>query len=315
MHTVTRASKRSTRESEATRMNKTVEKPAAGRGKRKSHAQLVWHQFKKNKGSMLGLCFFILLAIGAVAAAFFVDYETQIAGIDVLNKLKKPSMEHWFGTDHMGRDVFLRVIYGAQYSLVIGIIGTIISTIVGVLMGAIAGYYGGQAENLIMRFCDVLMTIPSLLMAVCVVAALGISLPNLIIAMGVCTIPNFARTTRASVMTVRGNEYVEAARAIGASELSILFKHVLPNALSPIIVQATGRVATCITGAASFSFLGLGVPAPLPEWGAMLSDAKPFMRSYPYLMIFPGLAIALTVLSINLIGDGLRDALDPKLKR
>ena len=283
--------------------------------KKKTQLQMIWHQFKKNKGAVVGLICFGLIVLAAIAAAIFVDYDTQIAGINIMQKLKAPSAEHWFGTDHLGRDVFLRIIYGAQYSLVIGLCGTGISVLFGTMIGAVAGYFGGKVEAVIMRLVDVLMTIPTLLMAACIVAAFGISMRNLILAMGVCTIPHFARTSRAAVMTVQGNEYVEAARAIGTSDIVILFKHVLPNALSPIIVQATTRVASCITGAASFSFLALGVPAPLPEWGAMLSDAKPYMRTEPYLMIFPGLAIAITVLAINLIGDGLRDALDPKLKR
>lgn len=284
-------------------------------GKRKTQTQLIWHQFKKNKGAVIGLISFIAIVLTAIGALLFIDYDTEIAGINILQKLKFPSGEHWFGTDHIGRDVFLRVIYGAHYSLVIGICGTGISVLVGTMIGAVAGFFGGKAENIIMRLVDVLMTIPTMLMAVCIVAAFGISMRNLILALGISTAPHFARTSRAAVMTVRDNEYVEAARAIGTSNIVILFKHVLPNALSPIIVQATTRVASCITGAASFSFLGLGVPSPNPEWGAMLSDAKPFMRSEPYLMIIPGLAIAITVLAINLIGDGLRDALDPKLKR
>lgn len=283
--------------------------------KKKSQLQMVWHQFKKNRGAVVGLICFGTIVLAAIVAAIFVDYDTQIAGINIVEKLKSPSAEHWFGTDHLGRDVFLRIVYGARYSLVIGICGTLISVLGGTFIGAVAGYFGGRLENIVMRLADVLMTIPSVLMAACIVAAFGISMRNLILALGICTIPHFARVSRAAVMTVQSNEYVEAAKAIGASNIKILFKHVLPNALSPIIVQATTRIATCITGAASFSFLSLGVPAPNPEWGAMLSDAKPFMRTEPYLMIFPGLAIAITVLSINLIGDGLRDALDPKLKR
>ena len=285
------------------------------RAKRQTQAQLIWHQFKKNKGAVVGLIVFTVIVLTAIGALIFVDYDTQIAGINIMEKLQFPSAEHWFGTDHLGRDVFLRVIYGAHYSLVIGICGTGISVLFGTMIGAIAGFFGGKVENIIMRLVDVLMTIPTMLMAVCIVAAFGISMRDLILALGISTVPHFARTSRAAVMTVRDNEYVEAARAIGTSNIVILFKHVLPNALSPIIVQATTRVASCITGAASFSFLSLGVPAPNPEWGAMLSDAKPFMRSEPYLMIIPGLAIAITVLAINLIGDGLRDALDPKLKR
>ena len=288
---------------------------AAAKPKRKTQGQLIWHQFKKNKGAVVGLIAFLAIVGLAIIALFIVDYDTQIAGMLIKDKLQKPSAAHIFGTDHLGRDVFLRVIYGAHYSLLIGFLGTGVSVLFGTLIGAIAGYFGGKLEWIIMRFVDVLMTIPTMLMATCVVAAFGISISNLILAIGISTAPHFARTARASVMTVRGNEYVEAAKAIGTNDFIIMFKHVMPNALSPIIVQATNRVATCIIAAASFSFLGLGVPSPLPEWGAMLSDAKPYMRTQPYLMIFPGLAIMITVLALNLIGDGLRDALDPKLKR
>lgn len=281
---------------------------------KKSKTQEIWHQFKKNKGAVAGLVMICIILVVAIAAEFCFDYRTDIAGISRY-KLETPSFEHFFGTDHLGRDVFARVLYGARYSLLIGFVVVTISTCVGTLLGAIAGYYGGTVENVIMRIVELFLMIPNILLAIIFVAAFGISLTNLMVALGLSTVPHFARTGRSSVMTVRGNEYVEAAKALGVSDFKIIVKHILPNALSPILVQATTRVASAIISAATFSFLGLGVPSPLPEWGAMLSDARPFMRDYPHLIIFPGLAIMITVLAINLVGDGLRDALDPKLKR
>ena len=215
----------------------------------------------------------------------------------------------------MGRDVLARVCYGARYSLLIGFAAVAISLVFGTLIGSIAGYYGGKIETIIMRVVELFLMIPSILMVIIFVSVFGTTLNNLIIALGASTIPHFARNARASVMTVRNNEYVEAAKAVGAKDFKIIFGHVLPNAFSPTLVQATTRLASCIIDAAAFSFLGLGVPAPLPEWGAMLSDARQFLRECPNLTIAPGVAIMLTVFAVNLIGDGLRDALDPKLKR
>ena len=275
----------------------------------------IWRQYKKNKGAVIGLtvlCIFILIAI---VASFVWDYDTDICGMNVKNRLIKPCLEHLFGTDHMGRDVLARVFYGTRYSLLIGFGSTLISTIFGLLFGSIAGYYGGKIENVTMRIVELLLMIPNMLLTIVIVTAFGISLGNLLLAQGLATIPHFTRNARAAIMTVRDNEYIEAARAMGVSDFKIIVKHVIPNALSPILVQVTTRIGGCIVGAAGFSFLGLGVPVPTPEWGAMLSDARQYMRQFPHLIIFPGLAILILVLAINQIGDGLRDALDPKLKR
>ena len=282
---------------------------------KKSRIQEIWHQFKKNRGAVVGLVVFIFIIIIAIASEFMFDYATDIANLNAINRLQPPSAAHPFGTDHMGRNVMARVLYGARYSLITGILAVGISVIFGTVIGAIAGYFGGKLETAIMRFVEIFMMVPDILLIIVIVAAFGRSLGNLIIAMGVTAIPYFARNARASVMTVRDNEYVEAAKAIGTLDIVIIFKHVLPNALSPIMVQATARMASCIVQAATYSFLGLGVPAPTPEWGAMLADARQFIREQPHLILFPGLAIMITVLSINLIGDGLCDALDPKLKR
>ena len=280
-----------------------------------SQAKMVWRQFKKNKGAVVGLIILIAIVVIAIASTFIWDYDTDITGMNTALRLKKPSLEHLFGTDHMGRSLLARVCFGTRYSLLIGFGAVIISTVFGVLLGALAGYFGGKVEWVIMRVVELFLMIPGILLTIVIVAAFGISLNNLIIALGISTIPHFARNTRAAVMTVCGNEYVEAAKAIGVGHFTIIMTHIIPNALSPILVQATTRIGGCITQAAAFSFLGLGVPVPTPEWGAMLSDARDYMRDFPNLILFPGLAIFITVLAINLIGDGLRDALDPKLKR
>lgn len=278
-------------------------------------SQLIWRQFKKNKGAMVGLAIFIFLIIVMIASSIVFDYEQDIVGMNSKLRLIKPCLEHPFGTDHMGRSVLARVAYGTRYSFLIGFGSVAISALFGISLGAIAGYFGGKLESVIMRFVEIFMMIPSMLLTIVIVAVTGVSLRNLIISFGLATIPTFARNARAAVMTVCGNEYVEAARAIGVKHSTIIVTHILPNALSPILVQATTRLGGCIVGAAGFSFLGLGVPIPTPEWGAMLADAKQYMLQDPHLILFPGLAIFITVLSVNLIGDGLRDALDPKLKR
>ena len=253
----------------------------AGLTKKRSQFGFFWHQFKKNKGALISLIVFLGIVLIALISPLVWDYETEVIGMNSSQRLISPCLEHPFGTDHMGR----------------------------------AGFYGGKAEWIIMRIVEMMLMLPSLMLAIIIVALFGVNLSNLIIALGVSTIPHFARNARASVMTVCGKEYIEASAAIGEPKLKILLKHVIPNAMSPMIVQATTRLGGCIVTASSFSFLGLGVMAPTPEWGAMLSDARSYMWEYPYLVFFPGLAIFITVLCINLIGDGVRDALDPKLKR
>lgn len=275
----------------------------------------IWRQYRKNKGAVIGLVVLLLYILIAVFSSFIWDYETDITGMNAADRLLKPCLEHLFGTDHMGRDVLARVFFGTRYSLLIGFGSTLISTLFGVMFGAIAGYYGGKVEDITMRVVELLLLIPNMLLTIVIVTAFGINLGNLILAQGLATIPHFTRNARAAIMTVRDNEYIEAARAMGVNDFVIIIKHIIPNALSPILVQVTTRIGSCIVGAAGFSFLGLGVPVPTPEWGAMLADAKNYMRVFPHLVIFPGLAILILVLAINQIGDGLRDALDPKLKR
>lgn len=281
----------------------------------RSQGKMIWRQYRKNKGAMIGLILMCIVVLTAIISTFAWDFETEICGMFGSRRLQAPSWEHWFGTDHMGRDVFARVCYGSRYSLLIGFGGVAISTVFGVTFGAIAGYFGGKVEAVIMRIVELFLMVPNLLLTIVIVTVFGINLQNLVIAQGICTIPHFTRNARAAVMTVSNNEYVEAARAVGVKHSTIILTHVIPNALSPILVQATTRIGGCIVGAAGLSFLGLGVPVPTPEWGAMLSDARSYMREFPHLILFPGLAIFITCLAINLIGDGLRDALDPKLKR
>jgi len=264
---------------------------------------------------MIGLVIIGVIVAVAVISQFAFDYEKDIIAQNVANKLQHPSLEHPFGTDALGRDVLGRVAYGARYSLAIGVVSVMIALVVGVMLGAAAGYIGGRFEDVIMRVTDIFSAIPSVLLAIAIVSSLGKSTFNLMVAVGVASAPSFVRVARASVLTVRGEEYIESARAIGMRDWKIILVHILPNCLSQIIVQTTLRVASAIISAASLSFLGLGVPAPAPEWGSMLSEGRAYIRDYNNLMIFAGVAIMLTVLSFNLIGDGLRDALDPKLKR
>jgi len=292
--------------------NKAVEAAAAPRRNR-SKAGEIWHRLKKNKGAMAGLVILIILALIALTVDFWLP-EDLINGQNLREKLQGPSLKHFFGTDELGRDLFWRVIYGTRYSLAIGFVAVIISAVVGVPLGAVAGYYGGKVETVIMRVADIFSAIPSILLAIAIVSLLGRTTFNLMLAIGIAAVPQFARVTRASVLTVKSQEYVEAARALGKNDMYIIFKHILPNCLSPIIVQTTLRIAGAIVSASSLSFLGVGVRPPSPEWGALLNAGKDLIMGYSYLCLFPGLAIMITVLAFNMVGDGLRDAMDPKLK-
>jgi len=293
--------------------NKAVEAAAAPRRNR-SKAGEIWHRLKKNKGAMAGLVILIILALIALTVDFWLP-EDLINGQNLREKLQGPSLKHFFGTDELGRDLFWRVIYGTRYSLAIGFVAVIISAVVGVPLGAVAGYYGGKVETVIMRVADIFSAIPSILLAIAIVSLLGRTTFNLMLAIGIAAVPQFARVTRASVLTVKSQEYVEAARALGKNDMYIIFKHILPNCLSPIIVQTTLRIAGAIVSASSLSFLGVGVRPPSPEWGALLNAGKDLIMGYSYLCLFPGLAIMITVLAFNMVGDGLRDAMDPKLRK
>lgn len=282
--------------------------------KKRSQFKSIWFRFRKNKLAMIGLIILSIMILFACCANLFADYETDAITQNVRQKLQAPSKEHIFGTDAFGRDVFARIIYGARVSLSVGIVTIIISMAGGTLIGACAGYFGGKVDNILMRIMDVFLAIPQTLMAITIVAALGGGLVNLLIALCISSIPRFSRVVRSAILPIKGQEFVEAAKACGTKSTRIILKHIIPNAIGPIIVQATLNMATTVLTIASLSFIGLGVKAPMPEWGSMLAEAKEQMRYYPYLIMIPGVAIVLSVMGLNLIGDGLRDALDPRLK-
>lgn len=283
--------------------------------KRRGQGAEVWYRLRKNKGAMLGLGIVVLVALLAIFADVLFDYQTQIAGLNALERLQGPSLKHPFGTDEMGRDLFCRVLYGAKYSFFIGIISATGSAIIGIAIGAVCGYYGGKLDDIVMRLVDIWGSIPNVLLGCLMVRALGANMLNLMLAIMLTGFGFYARLARAQVMTVKSNEFVEAARCIGLREGRIIMTHILPNCLSPIIVRWTLSVASDIIAASSLSFLGLGVPVPSPEWGALLSAGRQFITSHPHLCLFPGLAIMILVLALNLFGDGLRDAMDPKLRK
>lgn len=273
----------------------------------------IWRRFKKSKTAMLGLVLLIFVILIAIFADLIVPYSEAVTQ-NTVDRLQGPSAEHWFGTDNLGRDLFARVVHGSRYSLWIGVSTSFLALIIGGLLGAAAGYYGKSVDNVIMRLTDVVMTVPPILLSLAVVAALGANLRNLLIAITISCVPSMVRMVRSVVLTVVDQDYIEAAKSYGAADMRVILRHVIPNALGPIIVTTTMNVAAMILSAAGLSFLGMGVQPPSPEWGALLSDARQFMFNAPYLLYFPGIFIVVAALSFNLAGDGLRDALDPKLK-
>jgi peptide/nickel transport system permease protein len=287
---------------------------AASQTKKRSQLRTIWLQYKKNKLALFGLALFLFLVLVALTSGFFLDYDTQVIEQHMKERLQPPSREHWFGTDQFGRDMFARVVWGTRVSLFVGLLTVAISLGVGGIFGALAGFYGGRIDNLLMRAMDVFLAMPAIVLAVAIVGALGPGLFNLLLAMSISRIPQFARIVRSAIISIRGQEFIEASRACGARDVHIIVRHVLPNVVGPIVVQATLNIATTILGVAGLSFIGLGIAPPTPEWGSMLAEAKDQMRYHPYLMVSPGVAIVLAVLSLNLSGDGLRDAVDPRLK-
>lgn len=271
-----------------------------------------WWEFKKNKIAVAGMSivlFFILLAI--IAPLITKEgINEQVMG----DRLQSPSAQYWLGTDDFGRDIFSRIIHGARISLWVGFSSVIGSVVVGSLLGIVAGYYGRWVDTIISRFFDIMLAFPSILLAIAIVAVLGPSLRNALIAIAIVNVPNFGRLIRSKVLSIKEDEYIMAAKGIGMRDSRILFSHILPNSMAPVIVQGTLAIATAILEAAALGFLGLGAQAPSPEWGKMLADSKNYIQSAPWTMIFPGLAIMLTVLGFNLMGDGLRDAMDPRMK-
>ncbi len=278
----------------------------------KSHLYLIWLRLRRNKIAVLGLLIVSLYVFCAIFAPYVAPYNPIEQ--DLSKSFLPPCKEHPLGCDEFGRDILSRIIWGARVSLIIQVSSVVIAMVIGVLIGAIGGYYGGKIDEVLMRLMDMLLAFPGMLLALAIIAVLGPSLVNLIIAIGIYSVPQFARITRGSVLAIKENEYVTAARAIGESDLSIIVRYVLPNALSPIVVQTTLRMATVLLTAAGLGFLGLGVQPPTPEWGTMLSSARMYLRLAPFVAFFPGLAIMIVVLGFNFLGDGLQDALNPRLK-
>ncbi len=282
--------------------------------KKRSQLSIIWNRLRKNKLAMLGLAILVVMVALAVCADWIADYDTNVTGMNMAERLQTPSAKHWFGTDSYGRDVFARIIHGSRLSLSLSIFAMLAAVAIGSIIGAIAGYYGGRVDDVLMRLMDILLAIPPMLMSISIVAALGHSMVNLMIALSLAYIPVFARVIRSSILTVKGQEFIEAAKACGTSNARIILRHIIPNAIGPIIVQATLAMGSTILIISSLSFMGMGIQPPQPEWGTMLYEGRDLIRTSPYLVIFPGIAIALAVLSLNLLGDGLRDALDPRMK-
>ncbi len=303
---------------------KTTEKSSTASATRHAEAAVVYKKrsqfgsickrFCRNKTAMAGLIIFLLILILSCCAGLFFNYETDALQITVSDRFISPGAEHWFGTDNYGRDIFARIVFGGRISLLISLVVILISSVLGAIFGSLAAYYGGWVDNLIMRVNDVFFAIPFTLLAVCIVASLGNGVQNVCLACTVAVLPGFIRLFRSNVMPIMNQEYVEAARSYGTKDARILYRHILPNALGPIIVQATLNLAGTIIAVAGLSFIGLGVQSPTPEWGSMLNEAREYMRDHVYMILIPGLTIMISSLSLNLVGDGLRDALDPKLK-
>lgn len=285
-----------------------MEKPR----KKKSRWHDIWRQLKKNKLAVVALVVLCVLVLVAIFAPVLAPYHYAEQNPKLKNA--PPSPEYPLGNDRLGRDILSRLIWGSRQSLQMGIVSVLIAAVIGIIIGSVAGYYGDWVDNLFMRLLDIYQAVPMFLLCVSLAAILGPSLRNAIIALGVGTVPGYARIMRASVLTVREKEFVEAARAINASDARIIFKHIIPNAIGPLIVQITMGVGSCILAGSALSFIGLGAQPPIPEWGAMISDARSVMRQYPTQSLYPGICVMISVLACNLLGDGLRDALDPRLK-
>lgn len=280
-----------------------IEKP-------ESKIKQMWDALIQNKAAVVGMVVIIFLIFLAIFGRWLMPYDPNYGDM-AINK-QPPSATHWFGTDEQGRDIFSRIIDGTRVSLSVGLQAVGFALILGTVFGAVAGYKGGKIDTIIMRLMDVMMSIPDILLAITLMAALGRGIDKAVIAIGLVTIPEYARIVRGSIMSIKDSEYVQAAKVIGNNDFTIIFKHILPNVLSPIIVRATLGISAAILNTAALGFLGLGVQPPYAEWGDMLGRARSFIFEAPYMLIFPGIAITITVLAFNLLGDGLRDAFDPK---
>ena len=271
-----------------------------------------WRNFTRHPVSMIAMCVLIVLILTAIVSGFVFDYDKDIVAINPTERMQAPNANHWFGTDDFGRDLFARILYGSRYSLFIGITVSAIAMVLGMLIGASCAYFGGVYDALVMRLMDAIICIPSMLLMLALAAAFGKGMNGIIASLIIVNVPGYARIIRSIVLGVVHQEYVEAAVACGTPHWKIILRHVLPNCFGPILVDVLMSVAGTIMAASSLSFLGMGIQVPAPEWGAMLSQATKYLQSQPYLAIFPGMAILITSLTFNLIGDGLTDALDPK---
>ena len=289
-----------------------IQRARGGRLKKKSEFVRVMKQLSYNRGAMIGLFIFLLELVIVLLAPVLAPYKYDAISSAVR---EAPSLAHLCGTDDLGRDILSRILYGGRYSITMGIFSVMIAVIFSSVIGSVAGYFGGRVDNIIMRVLDVIQSLPGMLLTIVMSAVLGSGYFNTILALSVNCIPGQARMLRAQMMKNRDAEYVEASRSINCSKLRIIAVHLFPNSFSPLIVQMTMGVANMILMASSLSFIGLGVQPPIPEWGAMLAGSREFFRASPHMVVFPGLAIAITILALNLLGDGLRDALDPKLKK
>ena len=281
--------------------------------RKNSNAHLILIRLQRNRLAILGMCIMCILALTALFAPILAPYH--YATLNPADSFEPPSWKYLLGTDEFGRDILSRIIYGAQVSLQVGIFSVALAMSSGGILGAIAAYYGGYIDEIIMRIMDIMLSIPQILLAIAIAAALGPGLLNVTIAVSIASLPAFARVVRGAVLSIVEQEFIEAARCMGASDAWIITRHILPNCSAPIVVQATLKVAQAILAAAALSFLGLGIQPPFPEWGGMLAGARGYLRDYAYMAIFPGLAIMITIMALNFLGDGLRDAMDPKLKR
>ena len=294
-----------------------MEKIEKKKAKRKKEYQSTpgreaWKRFKRNPTALVGLGVVILLILIAVFANFIAPTDFAYQDYSVMNQ--KPSAAHWFGTDQFGRDIFSRIVYGARYSLLIAVFCTIAAFFSGGLLGIIAGYFGGTVDTIIMRIMDIFQAIPMIMMAMCIVAVLGNGIPQLVAAIMFASMPTMARNNRAAILRVRGSDYIESSEAIGVSQVRMIIKHMIPNAVGVMVIFFVGFLAVSIMMMSSMSYIGVGLSAPTPEWGLILNDGKVYITSAPYMMVFPSLMIMITCFAFNLMGDGLRDAFDPRLK-
>ena len=291
---------------------KNIQKNPTNKRKKESAAHATMMRFLRNPTAVAGLIIFAILAILAILAPYITPYDYKT--MDPRSLFQEPSWKHWCGTDQLGRDILTRLLYGGRYSMSMGFIAVGFAAICGVALGSICGFFGGKLDEYVMRFLDIFQAIPGILLTICMAAALGNGFDKVIWALAITRVPGIARLMRGSVMKIRSVEYIEAAEAIGCSKARRIIKYIIPNALAPVIVEVTMGIASTVLQLATLSYIGLGVQPPTPEWGAMLSDAKKYVLTHPRLLVYPGVFIAMTVLALNFIGDGLRDAFDRKLK-